>query len=84
MDQVTLEEYVGAIAAAGLGVERVKVHDRSAWEEYFAPMLEVANEAKTAQPADVFFADEIEAGVELERRAAERWLDYTTFVARRE
>jgi hypothetical protein len=44
-------------------------------------MLAVAQEAKTAQPADVFFADEVESGVELERRAVEAWLDYATFVA---
>jgi hypothetical protein len=49
-------------------------------------MLEVAQEAKTASAtggADVFFADEVEATVALERRAVEAWLDYTTFVARR-
>ena len=83
MDQVTAEEYAAAIEGAGLQVEQVKVHDRAVWEEYFAPMLEVANEAKTAQPADVFFADEVEASVDLERRAVERWLDYATFVARK-
>jgi SAM-dependent methyltransferase len=83
MDQLSEEDYAAAIVASGLTVERVKVHDPSAWEEYFAPMLEVANEAKTAQPADVFFADEVEASVELERRAVERWLDYATFVARK-
>jgi len=44
-------------------------------------MLAVAEEAKTAQPADVFFADEVESGIDLERRAVEAWLDYATFVA---
>ena len=81
MSQVTVEQYAGAFDAAGLSVERVKVHDRAVWEDYFRPMLEVAHEAKTAQPADIFFADEIEASVDLERRAAENWLDYATFVA---
>jgi hypothetical protein len=46
-------------------------------------MLGVAEEAKMSQPADVFFADEVESGVEMERRAVEAWLDYTTFVARK-
>jgi len=76
-------EYAGAVEAAGLRVERVHVHDRSAWEAYWRPMLRVAEEAKTAQPADIAFADEVESGVELERRAVEAFWDYVTFVARR-
>jgi SAM-dependent methyltransferase len=76
-------EYAAAIEAAGLRVERVHTHERSAWEEYFRPMLRVAEEAKTSQPADIAFADEVESGVELERRAVEAWLDYATFIARR-
>jgi SAM-dependent methyltransferase len=74
-------EYAAAIEAAGLRVERVHVHERSAWEDYFRPMLRVAEEAKTSQPADIAFADEVESGVELERRAVEAFLDYATFVA---
>jgi SAM-dependent methyltransferase len=81
--QLSAEDYAGAIEAAGLRVERTHVHERAAWEEYWRPMLAVAREAKTAQPADVFFADEVESGVELERRAVEAWLDYATFVATR-
>jgi len=76
-------EYAAALEAAGLRVERVHLHERPAWEAYWRPMLRVAEEAKTAQPADVLFADEVESGVELERRAVEAWLDYATFVARR-
>jgi SAM-dependent methyltransferase len=79
--QVSAADYAGAIAAAGLRIERTHVHDRVVWEAYWRPMLAVAGEAKTAQPADVFFADEMESGVELERRAVEAWLDYATFVA---
>jgi len=81
--KLSADEYAAAIQAAGLCVERVHIHDRSAWEEYFRPMLRVAQEAKTAQPADIAFADEVESGVELERRAVEAWLDYATFIARR-
>jgi hypothetical protein len=71
------------IEAAGLKMERVQVHAREVWDEYHRGMLEVAQEAQTAQPADIFFADEVESGVDLERRAVERWLDYATFVARK-
>ncbi len=49
-------------------------------------MLEVADEAKTASAsggADVFFADEIESDVEIERRGVQEYLDYVTFVARK-
>jgi ubiquinone/menaquinone biosynthesis C-methylase UbiE len=81
--QTTVEEYRAVIEAAGLTVERVELHGRQVWDEYHRGMLEVANEAKTSQPADIFFADEIESGVDLERRAADRWLDYATFVARK-
>jgi SAM-dependent methyltransferase len=82
--QVTAEEYAAAIiAATGLRVERTSVHDRAVWDEYWRPMLAVAEEAKTAQPADIFFADEVESSVELERRAVDAWLDYATFVARK-
>jgi SAM-dependent methyltransferase len=82
--QITAEEYASEIEKAGLTVQRTNVHGREVWEQYFAPMLAVAHEAKTSQPADVFFADEVESGVERERRAVEAWWDYATFVARRE
>ena len=75
--------YAAALEAAGLAVERSLVHPVSDWEDYFAPMLEVADEAKRAQPADIFFADEVESTVALERRAVEMYLDYVTFVARK-
>jgi SAM-dependent methyltransferase len=81
--QVPAEDYTAAIAATGLRVERTRVHGRAVWDEYWRPMLAVADEAKTAQPADIFFADEVESGVELERRAVDEWLDYATFVARK-
>lgn len=81
--QITAEEYSAVIAASGLAVERVEVHPRTVWDEYHRGMLEVAHEAKTSQPADIFFADEIESGIEVERRAVDAWLDYATFVARR-
>jgi SAM-dependent methyltransferase len=79
--QVTAEEYAAAIEAAGLRVDRTNVHGRNVWEEYWRPMLAVAEEAKTAQPSDVFFADEVESSVDLERRAVDAWLDYATFAA---
>jgi ubiquinone/menaquinone biosynthesis C-methylase UbiE len=81
--QTTSEEYVAAIDRAGLRVERTNVHGREAWEAYFAPMLAVAQEAKTSQPADVFFADEVENTVARERRAVDAWWDYVTFVAKK-
>jgi hypothetical protein len=79
--QITAEEYAAVIESTDLRVKRRHIHGREAWKEYFAPMLAVAEEAKTAQPSDVFFADEIESGIEVERRAVDAWLDYATFVA---
>jgi SAM-dependent methyltransferase len=81
MEQTSLEKYAGVIEASGLRVDRTHVHDRSAWDEYWRPMLEVAHEAKTSQPADIDFADDVESGVALERRAADQYIDYATFVA---
>jgi len=81
--QITVEEYSAVIAAAGLTVERVHIHKPEVWDEYYRGMLDVAHEAKTSQPADIFFADEVESGVQIERRAVAAWLDYATFIARR-
>ncbi len=77
------DEYVAAVEGAGLTVSAVHTHDRSVWEEYWRPMLQVAREAKTSQPADIFFADEIETAVDIERRAVEAYIDYATFLARK-
>jgi SAM-dependent methyltransferase len=74
-------EYAAVIAACGLTVERIHVHPRSAWEEYFAPMADAAAAERTA--GDPAFADEVERGIALERRAVEAFWDYATFVARR-
>ena len=76
-------EYAAAVEGAGLMMERTYTHPVSDWEDYWRPMLEVAEDAKTSQPADIFFADDVEAGVELERRAVEAYIDYATFVARK-
>jgi len=81
--QITADEYGDAMEAAGLDVTRLHLHGRDAWEDYWCPMLDVAQEAKTAQPADIFFADEVENTIALERRAVDAWLDYATFIARR-
>ena len=81
--RLSADEYAVAIEAAGLRIERLHTHGRSAWEEYWRPMLAVAEEAKTSQPADIFLADEIETDVDIERRAADAFLDYATFLARK-
>ena len=83
MSPISAEEYRARIEATGLRVERTHVHDRGAWEDYFGPMLAVAEEAKVSQPADIFFADEIESAVALERRAADQYIDYATFISRK-
>jgi hypothetical protein len=83
VEQVTSDEYSSRIEAVGLTVERTHLHPVSDWEEYFAPMLQVAAEARTGAAVDPFFADEVESTVALERRAVETYLDYVTFVARK-
>lgn len=80
---LTRDEYAAAVEAAGLRVDGVHIHDRAAWEEHWRPMLRVAEEAKTSQPADPSFADQVEEDVALERRAVDAFWDYATFLARR-
>jgi hypothetical protein len=46
-------------------------------------MLSVAQEARTSQPVDVAFADEVESDVDLERRGVAAFWDYATFLARK-
>jgi len=85
--QTTTDEYAAAMEAAGLRLERAHVHERKVWDDYWAPMLSVAEEAKAASGtggADIFFADEIESFIAVEQRAVEAWLDYVTFVARKQ
>lgn len=82
-DQTSVEDYTAALGDAGLTVERTHIHPRSDWEDYFAPMLEVAREAKTGETADPFFADDVESKIELERRAVDLYLDYATFITRK-
>jgi SAM-dependent methyltransferase len=83
MQQLSLDDYTSTIESAGLRVEQTVVFPRSVWEDYWRPMLQVAQEAKTAQPADIFFADDVEFGIDLERRALDLYLDYAAFIARK-
>jgi SAM-dependent methyltransferase len=80
-EQVSPGEYESRIQAAGLSVIRTHTHPPQDWEDYFAPMLDVAKEARTGAAMDPFFSDEQEATVARERRAAGEYLDYETFVA---
>jgi uncharacterized protein (TIGR03083 family) len=80
---ISREDYSGAIETAGLLVEREHPHGRGVWDEYWRPMLDVAHEAKTSQPADIGLADDIESAVALERRAVDQHIDYATFVAKK-
>ncbi len=79
--RLSLSQYTAAIEAAGLRVERARLHGQSAWETYWRPMLEVVREARAA--GDTAFADENERLLAIERRAVEAFLDYATFVARK-
>jgi SAM-dependent methyltransferase len=79
--RISVDEYRAAVEAGGLLVEAVHVHPREAWEVYHAPMLRVAADARAA--GDAAFAADVEDGVAVERRAAEAFFDYASFVARR-
>ena len=81
--RLSAAEHVILLADHRLAVPEVLFHDRAAWEERWRPMLHVAGEAKTSQPADVDLAFEIESMVDAERRAVDAYLDYVTFWARK-
>ena len=47
-------------------------------------MIQVADEARaSSDPEDLALADEIDRQIALERRAADAFLDYATFLARK-
>ncbi len=79
--KLSRDEYAAAVQAAGLRVERTHTHSPSDWEDYWRPMFQVAAEARAQ--GDPAFAEEVEAGIDLERRAAGAFLDYATFIARK-
>lgn len=80
--QTTTDQYAAELTSAGLRVSGVTVHGRDAWEEYWQPMLAVANDATTLSGGgDLAFADEVQQIIAMERRAVDAWLDYTTFTA---
>ncbi len=82
--RLSQDEYAALIAAQGLVVSQVRIHEPSAWEEYFRPMADVALDARASgDPDDLALAEEIERQIALERRAADTFLDYATFLARR-
>ena len=84
MRQITLDEYASTMEAAGLKVEERTVFPRTAWDVYHGPMAEVARAARAGgEPAEAARADQIEADIEMERRAVESFVDYAMFVARR-
>jgi len=79
--RLSLDEYGALVAARGLRVETAHIHPRAAWDAYHAPMREVAAEARAT--GDGAFAGAVMRGIELERRAADQFLDYATIIARR-
>jgi SAM-dependent methyltransferase len=82
--RLSRDEFAALIAAQGLVVSEVRIHERSAWEEYFRPMADVAREARASGDRDdLALAQEIEDAIAVERRAADEFLDYATFLARR-
>lgn len=75
------DDYAALLTAAGLTVEAVVVHPRAAWDAYYAPMRAVARDERAA--GNDAFADEMEAGIEVEERAIDSFWDYATFIARK-
>jgi hypothetical protein len=77
--QTSTDQYVDELNGVGLLVDRVVVHGREAWEEYWRPLRVVADDARPV--GDAAFADETQQLIDVECRAVDAWLDYTTFIA---
>jgi ubiquinone/menaquinone biosynthesis C-methylase UbiE len=77
--QTSTSQYVNELTNVGLLIDRVVAHGREAWDEYWQPLRGVADDARSA--GDAAFADETERLIDVERRAVDAWLDYTTFIA---
>ena len=77
--QTSTDHYVDELTSVGLLVDRVVMHDREAWDQYWQPLRVVADDARSA--GDTAFADETQQLIDMERRAVDAWLDYTTFIA---
>jgi SAM-dependent methyltransferase len=82
-EQISADEYRQRIETTGLAVQSTHIHPVSDWEDYFAPMLEVGKEARIGDTVDLFFAEEMDETIALERRAVDAYLDYATFIARK-
>jgi cyclopropane fatty-acyl-phospholipid synthase-like methyltransferase len=81
MQQIAKDEYAALLTEAGLALCDVTVFPKEAWDAYYAPMLEVAREARNA--GDAGFADLVEDNNAMEQSAVAAWLDYAMFVARK-
>jgi ubiquinone/menaquinone biosynthesis C-methylase UbiE len=78
--RLSLDEYRRALTHAGMDVEEALVHDEAAWEAYQAPMM-LAAAAERAR-GEAAFADDVEQGIEVERRAVAAFIGYVTFITR--
>ena len=82
--RLSRDEYAALMEAQGLVVSDVRIQDHSAWEDYHLPMAAVAREARASgDPEDVALAEEIDGFIARERRAADSFLDYAAFLARK-
>ena len=77
--QTSTDHYVDELTSVGLRVDRVVVHGRDAWGQYWRPLRVVADDARPV--GDAAFADETQQLIDVECRAVDAWLDYTTFIA---
>ena len=78
--QLSADDYTAILTDAGLVVDDVRIFGRDAWNTYHAPMLSVASEARAA--GDPTFAEQLESGATLVRRAADAYIDYAAFRCR--
>jgi ubiquinone/menaquinone biosynthesis C-methylase UbiE len=79
-------EYERLVEENGVNVKLTHVYDRSAWEEYYRPMMEVIRQTRrdcASDPGALAWADENEQEIAVEERLAEQFLDYTVFIGQK-
>ncbi len=79
-ERLSADEYRTVLDDCGVNVQTVYLHSRAAWDEYHQPMRAVAADERAR--GEAAFAEEVERGLEVERRGVETFLDYATFIAR--
>jgi ubiquinone/menaquinone biosynthesis C-methylase UbiE len=78
--RLSADEYARVLHDSGLTVQSIHIHSVAAWDAYHQPMRTVAADERAR--GDEAFASEVERDIDVERRGADAFVDYATFITR--